>query len=457
MPNAVHGGAASSKTSKDSLLFVGIVWLATLVVGLRAAANQRRFPFTDDWNLVPFVTGDRPVTFSWLWAQHGDHRIPLVKALFLVIYNSVTTYDFRAAVMTNIVLLAAMAAILLLTAARLRGSIAYADAFFPLALLQWGLVAIWWSFALHYVCWLGLVTGVLIAIVRTAERLSCWNAAVAGTCLCLLPLCGTIGLVLVPPLALWLLLSGRSLGGRSRTASLVAWAGGLGSLAVAGAYLGHLQLSSEHRGASLAQTFGFSVKFLSAEFGRAFAAFPRLPWYLLMPVLLVLSLGALGWTMKTRPSERTRGFGLLLFGLAMVGLATAMGIGRAGRMGQVDVLNHYAILAVPLLIWTYLVWGCCPGLEAAARFFQTSLFALMCVVFALNVHVEGYTYREAEERFLEDVHAGLSIPLLVQRHWRLFYWQNSEEGRSEITNGLRTLRRAQVKPFDAIRDDGATP
>jgi hypothetical protein len=78
-------------------------------------------------------------------------------------------------------------------------------------------------------------------------------------------------------------------------------------------------------------------------------------------------------------------------------------------------------------------------------------------VFALNVHVEGYTYREAEERFLEDVHAGLSIPLLVQRHWRLFYWQNSEEGRSEITNGLRTLRRAQVKPFDAIRDDGATP
>ena len=70
-------------------------------------------------------------------------------------------------------------------------------------------VAIWWNFALHYVCWLGLVTGVLIAIVRTAERLSCWNAAVAGTCLCLLPLCGTIGLVLVPPLALWLLLSGR--------------------------------------------------------------------------------------------------------------------------------------------------------------------------------------------------------------------------------------------------------
>jgi hypothetical protein len=31
-----------------------------------AAANQRRFPFTDDWNLVPFVI-DRPVTFSWFW------------------------------------------------------------------------------------------------------------------------------------------------------------------------------------------------------------------------------------------------------------------------------------------------------------------------------------------------------------------------------------------------------
>jgi hypothetical protein len=140
--------------------------------------------------------------------------------------------------MTNIVLLAAMAAILLLTAARLRGSIAYADAFFPLALLQWGLVAIWWSFALHYVCWLGLVTGVLIAIVRTAERLSCWNAAVAGTCLCLLPLCGTIGLVLVPPLALWLLLSDAHSAvevGRRRW-----WPARASAVGGRGAYLGHL-------------------------------------------------------------------------------------------------------------------------------------------------------------------------------------------------------------------------
>jgi hypothetical protein len=455
MPNAEDGSRAAAQTSKDPLLFVGLVWLGTLIAGLRAAGNQRRFPFTDDWILVPFVTGDRSATFSWLWAPHGDHRIPLVKALFLVVYNRATTYDFRAAVVTDVVLLGAMAAALVLTAARLRGSLAYADAFFPLALLQWGLIAIWWSFALHYVCWLGLVMGVLIAIVRTEERLSFWNAVAAGTGLLLLPLCGTIGLVLVPPLALWLLLAGWSLGGRSRKTSLAAWAGGLGSLGVAGACLGHFQFGAAHRG-SLEQILEFSVKFLSSEFGRAFAKFPRLPWYLLMPVLLLLSLGALAWTMKGRPSERMRAFGLLLFGLAMVGLAAAMGIGRGGRLGQVDVLNHYALLAVPLLVWTYLVWSCCPGLESAARFFQTSLFALMCIVFALNVHIEPYTYREAEERFVEDVHAGLSIPLLVERHWRLFYWQNSEEGRSEVTNGLRALQRAQVKPFDAIRDDGAS-
>src|SRR5690348_14592492 len=139
MSSAVSGSGASPQKSKDALLFVGVVWLTTLVIGLRAAANQRRFPFTDDWILIPFVTGERPVTFSWLWAQHGDHRIPLVKALFLVIYNRVTTYDFRAAVVANIVLLSVMAAMLVLTAAHLRGSLAYADAFFPLALLQWGL------------------------------------------------------------------------------------------------------------------------------------------------------------------------------------------------------------------------------------------------------------------------------------------------------------------------------
>ena len=95
------------------------------------------FPRGDEWAYVSYMTGEQPVTAELLWAQHNEHRIPLPKAIHLVL-SRLTNCDYRAGMVLNVITLAALAFAMIRVARRLRGSLSYADAFFPLALLQLG-------------------------------------------------------------------------------------------------------------------------------------------------------------------------------------------------------------------------------------------------------------------------------------------------------------------------------
>jgi hypothetical protein len=426
-------------------------------VALRVAFRGRKYPYTDDWALVPFLTGQEPVTLGWLWAETGNHRIPLVKVAFVALYNRFTTYDFRLGVVVNVLALAALAGGLMLMARRLRGSTAYSDAFFPLTILQWGLAATWWNFGLHYVCWLLVATAFLAIILRHERGMSDGYALLSAASVVLLPLCGTIGLVLVPALAVWLLIVGclewRAENG-NRRAALVAALGAGGSLTIALISLVGLTTGSVYRGVDPSAILTVSVIFLSGEFGRAFSGFRLAPWPFFMPCLALASAVALIRAIQSREVERRRGSGLLLFLAAMVCLALAVGFGRGGRDWQTPgVRDHYAILAVPLLIWAHFVWILYYGSRPVGRFVQMSLLALVGVVFVLNLGSREYVarIREWEERFDEDARAGVSASALAERYRELFWWQDTDVGRLRVAEGLRTLRRAGVSPFRRAR------
>ena len=443
----------------DAALFVWVAWTAALLAALRLSYSGRKYPFTDDWSLVPYLTGEWPVTLSWLWAQWGAHRIPAVKLVFLSLYNGLTGYDFRNGVIFNVVALAALAAAMILTARRLRGRTAYSDAFFPLALLQWGLTAIWWSFSVHYVSWMIVTTSFLLIIIRCEGQVNVRCALLGSVCLLLLPMLGTIGVVLVPSLAAWLLLLSalewRTENGNRRGAVLAAL-GGAGSLGLALAYLVGLNLDSGYRAADLTAALRYAVKFLSAAFVHAFSGFRRAPWQLIMPCLILASLGGLYRVMRTGGSERRRGIGLLLFLAAMGSLALAVGVGRGAREWEAGVLDHYGILAAPLLIWVYFIWSLYYGSQPVGRFVQMSLLVMMCVVYTLNVGVEPFQMRiqYAQQRFEEDVRAGMPAELLAERHRELFWWHvNIEEGKAQVAEGMKMLRKAGAAPFRSIRED----
>lgn len=427
-----------------------------VLAALRVASGGRKYPYSDDWNLVPFLTGEEPVTLGWLWDAAGNHRIPLVRLAFIALYNRFTTYDFRLGVVVNVLALAAVAAGLIALARRLRGSTAYSDAFFPLTVLQWGLAAIWWNFGLHYVCWLFVTTACLAMILRYRPRMSDGYAARSAASLVLLPLCGMIGLVLVPPLSLWLLIASRlewRAGNGNRRAALVVAAGAGASVAIALISLVGLGADSVYRSADVGAILTVAGRFSSGEFGRAFSGFRLVPWPFFMPGLALVSAAGLIWAIRNREVERGRGVGLLLFLTAMVGLALAMGFGRGGRDWHTSaVRDHYAILAVPFLLWAYFVWTVYYGSRPVGRFVQMSLLALAGVVFVLNLGGGEHRVRtrEAEKRFEQEARAGLSASALAERHRELFWLQDTDAGRLFVAEGMHTLRRAGVTPFRFI-------
>ena len=131
-------GRPANNPGRGAALFVWTIWaLMVLAALVYVSVNGADVPFMDDWNMVPVLVKDEPVTFGWLWSEYNGHRLPLPKFVLLALYR-LTSSDFRAGMYLNVLALGALAFVLIRTAGFLRGRVSYADAFFPLALLHWG-------------------------------------------------------------------------------------------------------------------------------------------------------------------------------------------------------------------------------------------------------------------------------------------------------------------------------
>ena len=54
------------------------VWLAMFVAAVAFVAQYAsNVPSWDDWDMVPTLTRNQPITWNWLWSQHNEHRVPL--------------------------------------------------------------------------------------------------------------------------------------------------------------------------------------------------------------------------------------------------------------------------------------------------------------------------------------------------------------------------------------------
>src|SRR6478736_4424370 len=99
------------------------VWGIWLAMTAAAVAYVGLFgsnvPYSDDWDLIDFITGARSVTLQWLWSSHGGHRVLLPRLVLLGLYK-ISGTDFRAGMYFSVGLLSASAAILTWASARMR-------------------------------------------------------------------------------------------------------------------------------------------------------------------------------------------------------------------------------------------------------------------------------------------------------------------------------------------------
>src|SRR5262249_15267995 len=158
-------------------------------------------PVSDEFNLLGDGGG---FTLAWLWEQHAEHRIPLAKLLWIGVLR-LTDYDFRIGNLLEVAALGVMALALIGAARRLRGETRLSDAFFPLALLNFGQtqpVFLWWWQVNHTLA--PFLACALLLIVVKPPPLRLRNALLAGIFLILPALSGPGGLPYVPALGLWL-------------------------------------------------------------------------------------------------------------------------------------------------------------------------------------------------------------------------------------------------------------
>ena len=269
-----------------------------------------------------------------------------------------TGSNFRATVYLSVALLGLAALVLLRAANRLRGRTSYSDAFIPLILLTWSQYPnLIWSHQIQMISSTVLACVLLALVVRQDAPFGPRLMLGAGLSVLLLPLCGANGLAMTPGLALWLAYQGF----RRWRACASGWTWeGFGLLTFAAATLGLVGfyfVNYERAEDAAAPTTIWNGLVTSLQFGTSMLGGGTVYFW---PASGALFLGlmaasglALVWVCATRPADRPRAIGLMLFLGGLTALALSLGRGREGA----GFTARYVTMASPIGCGTYFLWG----------------------------------------------------------------------------------------------------
>jgi hypothetical protein len=425
-------------------------WAAMLVAALLFVSRfGSNVPSWDDWDMIPVLTHHQPVTWDWLWSQHNEHRVPLPRLVFLGL-DRLLGVDMRVTMYFDVLLIAAVAAAMMTTAARLRGRASAVDAFFPMALLSLGQAQNWlWGWQLQFFASVAIACVALLAIVRVGAGMSPTRAGlVVGLCALLLPLCGANGLAMVPALAAWplaLAILPESWTGAkvARGNRVMLLAVGLLALALTAIYfVGWHRVPYHPKSPSVLQTLRTALKALTIGLGPA----TRDIW----PLSGLLALGAMGASVlllvrvgRERAAERPRAVGLLLFLLALSSLGLALGMGRDGFE------QRYVTLTLPAwcgVAFVWLLYGKSAGVGVPAALAGAALVAMAGNTSLGLEYAQGL--RGQLGGFERDMAAGVPLHLLLHRYITWLHPHQDVPGRY-----LPMLRDAGVPGYTSLRED----
>lgn len=422
-----------------SALFVAGTWLA-----MSAAAYAYVLTFAtpvfigDEWDLVSGLTYSEPY-FPWLWAQHNEHRLPLPKLAYNVLLN-LSGFDARTGGLATVTILSALALGLILTARRLRGSIEYADAFFPVLLLNWGhfedfLMGFQLSFALS----IGLACAWMIS---AFGRRRYWHF-----CLVMLPLCGAHGLLYVAPLSLATIWLQRRDTSASRLAGVIA-------VAIAAAlsllyFRGYHSPPDQPRSAGVAASLLISGEVLALGWGWA----GQMAWPAsgALSGAFIVATAILAGLMVRIPARRDDVVIVAAVAAGSISLALGIGWGRSGFGPLAGFAVRYALLCAPLMAAAYLAWVRFGGplFGSLVPMLMLTVVGLLLTQHARTGLAEGKSYAASQREFMADLRAGLPLPELTRRHTAVYPYPDRFAERLRVLQSAGVRRYASTQPMAA--------
>jgi hypothetical protein len=451
------------RPKSDALALAGVlaVWVAMVSYALGWIARYAyNLPLHEDWLMVRPLVGREPNLLNWLWEQNVEHRVPLAKAIYLVLLKA-SGGDFRIGMVANLLMLAGLCLAMILTARHLRkGQTRLADAFFPLVLLNLGYwEIIGWGWNINYVLWAMLVYLWLIIIVCEPWPLPPKPAIAAGLASVLLPLSGAMGVLFTPFIAFWLI-AGLLFYHRDMTAKwLIPFLAGCVavSIALSGLYfVGYARPISEYPpNPGIGPTAKTAVRLIGMAIGpvgggRVLAkwitsvSFGSITLLLFASSIVPLWRGLRG----TQISERIRVFGLLIFGAAVGALILGIAWGRASTLASYPLPDRYGFFIAPGLCAVYFAW-ILYGPQTARHLIPTAIAIVVLVALPFNLQA-GKAWRSnyvAGMRAVErDLSAALSLEELSQKH-AFFFFGKPNDYSGALAERMRMLREAKIGPL----------
>jgi hypothetical protein len=458
--------AFAPETDRDALararalagpILVWAVWgVMTAATILFIRNYSRNIPYMDDLTLVPIMTGHEPVSLRWLWSQHNEHR-PVVSRLILVGLYRFISCDFRLGPYFNAALLAGAAASMIVLVRRLRGHTSWFDVALPLAILNIGqaeTLLLGLAMALMLTSW---ITCELIRLASAENSHLGWSLTLKlGLLLVLLPLCGAGGLIMLPPLLLWLACATswayRREGDPAR-AKAARWIGvGLFvvCVAVAALYmLGYERPANHPAPTSFAAVLSTLLACLSLVVWPILYDHWRVAgWFVVF--LVAATLARLCWVARRQPDERPRVLAMVAVILAILCSAAAVGVGRAFMGPEGGRVSRYVTTTAPLFCALYVAW-LDYGSARARRFVHVALLSLIVAALPANFRF-GLEYGNARRTVYTRLERGMkahsSISAVVKKAWPYLY-----PNKEVIEVSFKMLKEAHVGRFGDLVDD----
>lgn len=446
-------------------IFVAAWWLAMVWAAFAYVDGFTSVePFGDEWDLLPGIVGEEPIQ-KWLWVQHNEHRLPLPKLVYFGLMQA-TGYNARAGSFATVLLLAALSGAFVIAARRLRGRVDFADAFFPIALLNWGhfenyLIGFQIGFAMS----MGLACAWLLLALPQGRGSDCHDDArrdfdsepddhqsrdrqgarlVATLLLPCLALSGAHGIVYVPPLGLATLWLTRR---DSPTSRLIAWTGVAISLAIVGLYFVDYHRPGDHPpSAGVLPSVAIAGQFLSLGWGWI----AQMIWPasgVFTAAFLAASTILIG-TVSARRRESADGslVAILAMAAGTVTLALGIGWGRSGFGPMAGFADRYALIAFPVVGAGYLLW-----VRHGGRLFNSLVPMAMLSVALLSLTQHGRTgwsegrmTKEFMDVFASDLATGKSPTQIATDHPKVFPFPDRFARRIELLRNAGVARYRNV-------------
>ena len=419
-----------------------------------------QFAIVGVWLVVPAMTGYESNLLEWLWAPLNGHRLPLQKAIALILLK-ISGGDFRIGRISNAITLGGLSLAMILTAAHLRGQTRLADAFFPLALLHLGnLVNFLFFFQIQHVFSTVLYCIWLLIIVREPWPLTPKVAITTGLLLVLLPIASANAFILMPFVVFWLA-AGALLYQRATSSKWIVpfhCACIIISIALACFYL--VGLKEEPAYAGIAPTLVYALRFVGTgigQIGAAKASAQLVPGVVPKLITGFLFFGAvvslIGSSIiplrrglsRIRAPEGSRSLGLLMFIAAMAALALVVAWGRAGWIKLEGFPDRYALLSVPALCAAYFMW-LLYGPETTRNRITNAFATVALLAFPFNVK-EGLVFRDYYvtnmQAFEQNVADGLSWQELADKHKQFLLPMDPDA----LIERMQMLHEANIGPL----------